>query len=362
MEDLMGSHEHFMERCFQLALNGLGSVAPNPLVGAVVVHNGKIIGEGFHAEYGKAHAEVNAINSVKDKSLIPQSTIYVSLEPCSHFGKTPPCADLIIASGFPRVVVAMRDPFPEVAGRGIERLRNAGIEVIVGVLEDRARELNRRFITFQERKRPYIILKWAQSLDGYVDIERKPGDELKPIWITNELARAVVHRWRSEEQSILVGTKTVELDNPRLNVRDWSGKNPVRVVIDRTLRLNPNSHLFDGETLTLVMMGNNSGSAARKALFINRPNVELVTIDFSRDIEPQVLEVLYQRSIQSIIIEGGAQVLDAFLAKNLWDEARVFIGRKLFHYGVRAPILAAKPVTEDRLFDSILYTYRNVEV
>ena len=306
-----------------------------------------------------SHAEVNAINSVRDKSLLSQSTIYVNLEPCSHFGKTPPCADLIIASKIPKVVVAVRDPYSQVAGRGIARLREAGVEVVEGILADRAVELNRRFFTFHEKMRPYIILKWAQSLDGYVDIERKPGDDLKPIWITNELARAVVHRWRSEEQSILVGTKTVELDNPRLNVRDWYGKNPVRIVIDRTLRLSPLCHVFDGELQTLVMIGNNLGSATRKSPFANRPNVELITIDFSRDIEPQVLEILYQRSIQSIIIEGGAQVLEAFLSKNLWDEARVFIGRKLFHYGVRAPILVAPLLTEDRLFDSILYTYRN---
>lgn len=359
MDGEVNSHEHFMERCFQLALNGLGNVAPNPLVGSVIVHKGKIIGEGFHAEYGKSHAEVNAINSVMDKSLLRESTIYVNLEPCSHFGKTPPCADLIITSGIPRVVLASRDPFVEVAGRGIARLREAGVAVVESVLEERAKDLNRRFFTFHQKKRPYIILKWAQSLDGYVDIERKPGDELKPIWITNELARAVVHRWRSEEQSILVGTKTVELDNPRLNVRDWSGNNPVRVVIDRTLRLSPSSHVFDGEQQTLVMIGNNFGSATRKPPFCDRPNLELVTLDFSRDIEPQVLEILYQRSIQSVIIEGGTQVLEAFLGKNLWDEARVFIGRKLFHYGVHAPILEAKPITEDRLFDSILYTYRN---
>jgi len=348
-----------MERCLQLAQGGLGNVAPNPLVGSVVVLEGRIVGEGFHAEFGKAHAEVNAINSVKDKSLLKKSTLYVSLEPCCHQGKTPPCADLIIAMGIPRVVVAVRDPFPAVSGQGIAKLREAGIEVIEGVLEERAREVNRRFFTFQIKKRPYVILKWAQSLDAYVDIERLPGDDQKPIWITNELARAVVHRWRSEEQSIMVGTKTVELDNPRLTVRDWKGKSPIRVVIDRTLRLPADSHVYDEESLTLIMMGNNSGSAARRQYFVNRPNIEMVAIDFSRDIEPQIMEVLYQRSVQSIIIEGGPQTLEAFISQNLWDEARVFIGRKLFHAGVRAPVLAAKPITEDRLFDSILYTYRN---
>lgn len=354
------NHEVFMERCLQLALNGLGNVAPNPLVGSVIVHDGKIIGEGFHAKFGMAHAEVNAINSVKDKSLLKDSTLYVSLEPCSHHGKTPPCADLIVNMGIPRVVVAIRDPFPEVAGQGVVRLQAAGVEVIEGVLEDRAREVNRRFLTFQQKKRPYIILKWAQSLDAYVDIERHPGDDKKPIWITNELARAVVHRWRSEEQSIMVGTKTVELDNPRLNVRDWKGSNPIRIVIDRTLRLAPDSNVFDEETLTVIIMGNNSGSAARRQNFLNRPNIEMVAIDFSREIEPQIMEVLYQRSVQSIIIEGGSQVLESFISRNLWDEARVFIGRKMFFSGVRAPILSAKPVSEDRLFDSILYTYRNV--
>ena len=353
------SHEMFMERCLQLAQNGLGRVAPNPLVGSVVVCDGRIIGEGFHAEYGKSHAEVNAIHSVTDKSLLKKSTLYVSLEPCSHYGKTPPCAELIIEMGIPRVVVAIRDPFPEVSGRGIARLQEAGVEVVEGVLAEQAQEVNRRFLTFQLKKRPYVILKWAQSLDAYIDVDRLPGDLKKPMWITNELARAVVHRWRSEEQSIMVGTKTVELDNPRLNVRDWNGKNPIRVVIDRTLRLAPDSNVFDEETLTLIMMGNNSGSASRRQLFLNRPNIEMVAIDFSRDIVPQIMDVLYQRSVQSIIVEGGAQVLDSFISRNLWDEARVFIGRKLFHSGVRAPILAAKPVSEDRLFDSILYTYRN---
>ncbi len=354
------NHEVFMERCLQLALNGLGSVAPNPLVGSVIVCNGNIIGEGFHAKFGMAHAEVNAINSVKDKSLLKDSTLYVNLEPCSHHGKTPPCVDLIISTGIPRVVVAIRDPFPEVAGQGIARLQEAGIAVVEGVLDAKAREVNRRFLTFQQKKRPYVILKWAQSLDAYIDIERMPGDDKKPIWITNELARAVVHRWRSEEQSIMVGTKTVELDNPRLNVRDWKGNNPVRVVIDRTLRLGQHSYVFDEEISTIIVMGNNSGSAARRSNFLNRPNIEMVAIDFSREIEPQILEMLYQRSIQSVIIEGGAQVLDSFISRNLWDEARVFIGRKLFFYGVRAPLLSAKPVSEDRLFDSILYTYRNI--
>lgn len=353
------SHELFMERCIQLALNGLGNVAPNPLVGSVIVCDGKIIGEGFHAEYGKPHAEVNAINSVKDKSLLKNATIYVSLEPCSHFGKTPPCADLIIRMGIPRVVVAVRDPFPEVSGRGITRLQEAGVEVIEGVLEEQAREMNRRFFTFQTKKRPYIILKWAQSLDAYVDLERKVGDNQKPAWITNELARTVVHRWRSEEPAIIVGTNTVELDNPRLNVREWKGKDPIRIVIDRTLRLASDSNVFDEKILTLIMMGNNSGSASRRQLFLNRPNIEMVAIDFSHDIEPQILEHLYQRSVQSVIIEGGSQVLESFISHNLWDEARVFIGRKLFHTGVRAPILPATPVTEDRLFDSILHTYRN---
>ncbi|SDC32773.1 diaminohydroxyphosphoribosylaminopyrimidine deaminase [Williamwhitmania taraxaci] len=354
------NHELFMERCIQIAQGGLGNVAPNPLVGSVVVCDGRIIGEGFHAEFGKSHAEVNAINSVTDKEQLKKSTLYVSLEPCSHQGKTPPCADFIVAMGIPRVVVAVRDPFPEVSGQGIARLLEAGIEVIEGVLSERAMEVNRRFFTFQLKKRPYIILKWAQSLDGYVDIERLPGDDQKPIWITNELARAVVHRWRSEEQSIMVGTRTVELDNPRLSVRDWRGKSPIRVVIDRTLRLPADANVYDEVSQTLIMMGNNSGSASRRQLFLNRPNIEMVTIDFSRDIEPQIMEVLYQRSVQSIIIEGGPQILESFISRNLWDEARVFIGRKLFNSGVRAPVLLAQPITEDRLFDSILYTYRNV--
>ncbi len=279
----------YMSRCLELAANGMGNVAPNPMVGSVVVYKDTIIAEGYHKEYGHDHAERMAINAVKDKDLLSESTLYVSLEPCSHFGKTPPCTDLIIESGIKRVVVATKDPNPKVQGRGIETLREAGIDVTVGVLDKEARELNRRFLVYHVRKRPYVILKWAQTLDGYIDSVRKADDPIAPVWITNDLARTLVHRWRSEEQAILIGTNTVAKDNPRLDVRDWSGRNPMRVVLDRKLRLSPDFHVFDGTIPTIVFIGNNSSASTKKPEFASIPNMELLTIDFAKGAESQVL-------------------------------------------------------------------------
>lgn len=351
--------EIFMARCLELARCGEGSVSPNPMVGAVVVHDGKIIGEGYHIKHGQAHAEVNAIAAVKDKSLLPESTIYVNLEPCSHFGKTPPCADLIKDMRIPRVVVASTDPNPLVAGRGVDTLRKAGRDVTVGVLEQEALELNRRFYTFHTQKRPYVILKWAQTLDGYIDAIRKEGDPIAPIWITNELSRRLVHKWRSDEQAIMVGTNTVEKDNPKLNVRDWSGSSPLRVVLDRKLRLPASSSVYDGSVPTLVFMGNNASASQRKPELQSIPELELLTIDFAKSIEQQVLTELYQRGVLSVIVEGGAALINNFVRKNLWDESRVFVGNTFFGDGVKAPNLTGELYSYDEIGDSKLFTYRN---
>ena len=349
----------YMQRCLELAANGMGNVAPNPMVGAVVVYKERIIGEGYHAKFGDVHAERMAINSVKDKSILPDCTLYVSLEPCSHMGKTPPCTELILSTGIKRVVVATKDPNPVVQGNGIETLVKAGVEVEVGLLEKEAKELNRRFFTYHIKKRPYVILKWAQTLDGYIDAVRQPADPIAPIWITNELSRTLVHRWRSEEQSILVGTNTVVKDNPQLNVRHWHGDNPLRLVLDRTLKLPTDSNVFDGTMPTLVFMGNNNTALARRGIFSSIPNLELVIVDFAKGIEQHILKELYDRNIISLIIEGGALLIDSFVKKNLWDEARVFVGNQFFDEGIKAPVVKGQMYSYDELGDSKLFTYRN---
>jgi len=359
--DNFEEHAKYMARCLELAQNGAGNVAPNPMVGALIVHNDKIIGEGYHAVYGEAHAEVNAINSVQDKSLLKESTLYVSLEPCSHFGKTAPCTDRIIEYEIPRIVIATSDPNPKVSGRGIEILRQKGRDVVVGVMEEEAKYLNRRFITYHTKKRPYVILKWAQTIDGFIDKNRPDNTPIEPIWITNELARSLVHRWRSEEQAVLIGTNTAEKDNPKLNVRSWSGKAPIRVLVDRKLRLPMNLNVFDGTQQTILFMGNNSSSIARKSEFSAIPNLEMVIIDFVKGVERQILKELYEREIQSVIIEGGAMLLNNFIQKGLWDEARVFVGNKFFGEGVKAPVFTGEPKFYEEVGDSKLFVYNNPE-
>jgi diaminohydroxyphosphoribosylaminopyrimidine deaminase/5-amino-6-(5-phosphoribosylamino)uracil reductase len=255
--------------------------------------------------------------------------------------------------------VATKDPNPKVQGRGIDTLIKAGIDVTFGVLEKEAKELNRRFFVYHVRKRPYIILKWAQTLDGYIDSVRKADDPIAPVWITNDLARTLVHRWRSEEQAILIGTNTVAKDNPRLDVRDWSGRNPLRIVFDRKLRLSPDFHIFDGSIPTLVFIGNNSSASARKPNYASIPNMEMLTVDFAKGAENQVLNELYERNIMSIIIEGGAMLINSFVKKNLWDEARVFVGNKFFGDGVKAPEFKGELFSYDEVGDSKLFTYRN---
>jgi len=350
--------EKYMHRCLELAAAGRQDVAPNPMVGCVIVYNNKIIGEGFHQNYGEAHAEVNAIAAVKEKSILKEATLYVSLEPCAHHGKTPPCSDLIIEHSLKRVVVATTDPFPEVSGKGIEKMKTAGIEVEVGILEQEARELNKAFFTFHKEKRPYIILKWAQTLDGYIDVIRKEEHLAQPNWITNEMSRYLVHKWRAEEASIMVGTRTAECDNPKLNIRNWSGPNPLRLVIDRTLRLPNDLALFDGSQKTLIIAGKNSSSNRRKENFESIENVEIFNIDFSKNFEERLLTMLYDRGIQTLIIEGGAKLLQSFIALEYWDEARVFYGDRFFYEGIKAPEINCKPESITNLWESKLAIFK----
>lgn len=344
----MNIHEKYIKRCIELAKNGLGATYPNPLVGSVIVYKNKIIGEGWHQKAGAPHAEVNAVNSVKDESLLNKSTIYVSLEPCSHFGKTPPCSDLIIAKGIKKVIIGTVDPFAEVAGRGIKKLMEAGCEVQVGILEKECQDLNKRFFTFHQKKRPYIILKWAQTTDGF--IAPKVQEKREPVWITNQYSKQLVHKWRSEEQAILVGTNTAIADNPKLNTRLWNGKNPVRVVIDKELKIPQESALFDGSIKTIVLTENvkNSGD-----------NLIFEKLDFQQDLPKQICEVLYRHNLQSVIIEGGAKTLQTFIDANLWDETRVFTGVSEFHEGINAPKFSGIKLSETNLERDNLKIYKN---
>lgn len=350
--------EKYMNRCIELARQGQQFVAPNPMVGCVIVYKDKIIGEGYHREFGGPHAEVNAINSVKDKSLLKESTLYVSLEPCSHHGKTPPCSSLIIEHWLKRVVIANVDPFPKVSGSGIKMLENAGIEIEVGILKKEARKLNEAFFTFHEKKRPFVILKWAQTQDGFIDINRKHEDPARPVWITNELSRHLVHKWRTENSGIMVGTRTAERDNPHLNVRNWTGSNPTRIVIDRTLRLPTDLAIFDGQLKTLVFAGKNTTAIKRMANFEDLKNVEIISMDFAKDFEHEMLRVLYEKNIQSVIIEGGAKLLNSLIKLELWDEARVFYADKFFYEGVKAPEFAGELESLTELWDSKLAIFR----
>lgn len=341
----MTTDEKYIRRCIELASNGLCNAAPNPMVGAVIVHNGKIIGEGYHARCGEGHAEVNAIRSVKDESLLKESTIYVSLEPCSHYGKTPPCADLIISKGIPRVVVGCIDPFSQVSGRGIKKLRDAGIEVTVGVLEDECKNLIRRFVTFNTRKRPYITLKWAESADGFIDIIRENGS---PVVLSTPITSMYVHKQRAEHKAILVGRKTALLDNPSLTTRNWYGANPLRLVIDRTLSLPSGLRLFDHTTPTLIFT--EKGKAGEE-------NLEYITIDFSTDILPQILTILYERKIQSLLVEGGTTLLQSFIDSCLWDEMFVEHSEKVLGEGVKSPNIPKGTVMRTEMRDGVYVSH-----
>ncbi len=339
----MATSERFMRRAQSLALLGAGRVSPNPMVGCVIAVGEVIIGEGWHRQLGEPHAEVNAIEAVKDKDQLKQATVYVNLEPCSHYGKTPPCADLLISHRVKRVVISNVDTNPKVAGQGIKKLREAGIEVNTGVLEKEGRYLNRRFFCAMERKRPHITLKWAQTTDGFIAHEN-----FESRWISNAYARQWVHRWRAEEDAVMVGTKTAQHDNPTLSVRDWHGRNPVRIVLDRFLRLHHSLHLFDRIQPTICF------NVLRHE---EHPNLKYIRLDESAFIE-EMLAYLYQQGIHSIMVEGGAMTLNLFIQKGLWDEAKVFTSTRSFGKGIASPILRASLISEDDVMGDRLSVYQ----
>ncbi len=322
-----------MQRCLDLAQLGSGYVAPNPMVGAVIVLNNEIIGEGFHQKYGEAHAEVNAINSVNDKSLLSEAAIYVSLEPCAHHGKTPPCADLLVAHKFKRVVIGCVDSNELVSGKGIEKLQEAGIDVTLGVLEKECKALNKRFFTYLNKQRPYIVLKWAQTLDGYIDRPREEEiTERKINWISAPETQSLVHHWRSQEPAILVGWKTVEHDNPSLTVREVSGKNPLRVIIDSQLNMPQDSTVYNDGDRTVII---------NKIKTETIGNVELIKLNQINT--KNILDVLYNLQISSVFVEGGSSTIQHFLVDGYWDEARVIVGKQTFGDGIKGPRISGTP-------------------
>ena len=333
----MNIHETYIKRCLQIGKNGLGNTRPNPMVGSVIVYKNKIIGEGYTSVYGGNHAEVNAINSVVNKDLLKSATIYVILEPCSHYGKTPPCSDLIIKHNIPNVVVGCIDDNEQVAGKGIKRLIDAGCHVIVGVLEQACKNHHKRFFTFHNKKRPYIILKWAETQDGFIAPKNK--NEKKPVWITNMFSRQLVHKWRTEEQAILVGVNTVLQDNPSLTARDWVGKNPIRIVIDKEEKLSKKLNVFNTDAKTILISKNN--------------------INFSKPIAKQICNYLFKNNINSVIIEGGSKTLQAFINENIWDEARVFTGQTEFKKGIKAPNFKGHLISEESIITNHLKIYKN---
>jgi diaminohydroxyphosphoribosylaminopyrimidine deaminase/5-amino-6-(5-phosphoribosylamino)uracil reductase len=349
---MYSEHEKYMYRCLQLAKLGAGNVAPNPMVGAVLVHKEKIIVEGCHKNYGDAHAVVNCINSVKEhnKVLIQSGVLYVSLEPCAHYGKTPPCADFIIRNRIPKVVIACRDVFEQVAGKGIEKLKRAGIEVIMGVLEKEAIELNKRFFTFHQKKRPYIILKWAQSIDGKISA-LPTADCHERTLITNEYTNRLVHKWRSEEVAIMVGTRTALRDNPSLSVRLWKGNNPVRIVVDMNLRLPSSLNLFDKKIKTIVF------NKIKHQEESNLIHYKLEPENFLH----QISEALRSLNIQSVIIEGGAKLLQSFIDAGLWDEARIIINEQMMiGNGINAPSLKDAVIHKrEKYFSDTIAYFKN---
>ena len=343
------NHKYYIKRCLEISKQGIGTTRPNPSVGAVLVVDNKIIGEGFTSAYGGSHAEVNAISSVKNDEDLKKATMYVTLEPCSHYGKTPPCADLIVKSGIKKVVIGCVDVNDVVAGRGVERLKNAGCEVVVGVLENECKAHHKRFFTFHSKKRPYIILKWAQTQDGYIAPKNNRVKQA-PVWITQKVSRQLVHKWRSEEHSILVGTTTVLDDNPSLDVRSWSGENPLRIVIDKDLKLPKDLKVYDGSVKTIFI--NQKVTTSNENLFFEK-------INFSKPIAFEICKVLFKHKVQSLIVEGGRKTIQTFIDENLWDEARVFSGLVNFNEGTKAPKLNVPFINEENLMGDSLKTYVN---
>lgn len=341
----MISDEIFMLRALELARLGAGNVSPNPKVGCVIVHDNRIIGEGWHQQYGGPHAEVNAIEDVKDKTLLNQSVIYVNLEPCAHTGKTPPCANLLVSHRVKGVVIANEDSNPLVAGKGIQKLKEAGIEVKVGVLEQEGLQLNIRFFTFINKKRPYIILKWAQTADGFLARENYDSK-----WISNEFSRQLVHKWRAEEDAVLVGARTVAKDDPQLSVRDWSGRNPIRIVIDPKLSLDKTLKVFDGSQKTICY------NLKKDEI---QDSLQFVKLKTDGGIN-EIMADLFQKKIQSVIVEGGTQTINGFLNLNLWDEMRVFKSPQTFEgKGILAPSVKGKLITETEIAGDKLQVFRN---
>ena len=334
----MNIHEKYISRCIELGKLGIGNTYPNPAVGSCIVYNNKIIGEGYTSSFGKNHAEINAIESVKDKSQLKESTLYVTLEPCSHHGKTPPCTSEIIKNKIPRVIIGIIDPYSKVSGNGIKKLKEAGIKVTLGVLENKCKDHHKRFLTYINKKRPYIILKWAETNDGF--IAPKTKDEIKPIWISNKYSRQLVHKWRSEEQCLIVGRKTISEDNPELTTRDWCGKNPTVVIISKDNNLNNNSNVLN--------------SKAKKIIMSNE------IIDFKKPIANQITKILYKRNIISAIVEGGAKTLKTFLNENIWDEIRIFKSPLNFKNGIKSPRINIKPKNRTLIVeDELLVIYNN---
>lgn len=345
----MNIHETYMQRCIQLAKLGAGNVAPNPMVGAVLVYENEIIGEGYHKQYGKAHAEVNCINNVPNnlKSQISNSVLYVSLEPCAHFGKTPPCSNLIIEQRIKKVVIGCSDSFKEVAGKGIEQLKAAGVEVVMDVLKEECLQLNKRFFTFHNQQRPFIVLKFAQTADGFIG---SLSD--KRLLISNAFTNILVHQWRSEEAAILVGTNTALADNPSLTNRLWTGKSPIRLIIDKQLKLPLNLHLFNQQEKTVVF--NELKNEVQQQL-------EFVRLQSNTSVIQQILEYCYKQSLQSILVEGGAQILQSFIDENLWDEARIITNENLFvQTGVAAPKLSGLLQHSTHIFGDRIDYYTNI--
>ncbi len=347
----MKIHEKYISRCIQLGKNGLGTTAPNPMVGSVIVHDEKIIGEGFTSPYGGSHAEVNAINSVQNKLLLAKSTLYVTLEPCSHFGKTPPCANLIVQHKIPKVIIGITDPNPLVSGNGIQILKNAGCEVVFGVLENECREHHKRFLCSQEKKRPFVILKWAETSDGFIAPNQKLRNNTpEPYWITNKYSRQLVHKWRSEEQAILAGTNTIIEDNPKLNTRSWKGKNPIRIVIDRKLKIPSNFNVFDNSCKTIVITEKTTK---------NTQNTYFEKVDFSKNLPTEICKIAHKHNISSILVEGGSKTQQSFIDANLWDEARIFKGKNIFIKGLKSPQIQGALISESLLKTDQLLILKN---
>jgi diaminohydroxyphosphoribosylaminopyrimidine deaminase/5-amino-6-(5-phosphoribosylamino)uracil reductase len=338
--------QDYMQRCLDLAILGQGLAAPNPMVGCVIVKNGKIIGEGYHQVFGGPHAEVQAMTAVQDQNEIESATVYVSLEPCAHFGKTPPCSNLLIEKKVAKVVVACEDPNPKVAGKGIERLLKAGIQVEVGVLEAAAKQLNKRFFCFHQKQRPHVVLKWAQTKDGFLD--RLRDSSQKGInWISSEESRSLVHHWRSQEMSILVGKHTALNDNPSLTVREVSGKNPIRILIDSQLQVQNDISLFSEDAPTLIF---------NRLKNETKGNIEWIKIQETAT--KNILEELYKRGIHSVMVEGGSRTLQYFIIDNVWDEAYVLVGDLNYGEGIKAPVLNRVPANVHPFGTDQIYYYK----